>query len=564
MSHDKEMKGAGADPSPPASGSAGTVVRDLLACAFLVALTWACFHSVLRYDFVNFDDDKYVTENPAVLSGLSGKSITSVLTVDKELYLWLPVTMLSHAIDVELFGMDAGKHHGVSLLVHSLSAMFLFLALKRLTRRTWPCLFISAFFAIHPLSVEPMAWISSRKDVLSTFFFVLTLWAYAGYVARKDPKQYILAILFCALGLASKAMLVTAPIVLLLLDYWPLGRWNPPDISSEEVWKRRKKLVIEKVPFFVLAFLCGVISLLAEAGHMSATHPHPLGYRAANTFLTYGELVYRLILPFGLAPSYPYLSPGWTFLLGGLMAALAAGLLAGAWQQRTKRPYLLAGLLWYLVTLVPTSGVLQVASHRVADRYAYLPQIGLLLAAAWGIAEATKGLRWKRYLLSAGAIAVLTALFFVSRSQVQTWRNSETLFLHAITVTSRNDIAYNQLGKALVDQGRYDEAARHFAASLRANSTPVNASAAKNLGLMNLQLKRYEEAVVCFKGFLELKPYDPIARYCLALALARQGHLEEAASHAEKTLRLDPGMTQARELLAAIQQQKGPGGGETR
>ena len=534
-------------------------------CVFLVAITFAVFGQTLRHEFVNYDDGMYVYENPVVTRGLTLKGIEWVFT-HIVLSNWHPVTMMSHMLDCQLYGLNAGGHHLTNVLLHTGSVLLLFLVLRRLTGFLWRSAFVAAVFAIHPLHVESVAWVAERKDVLSAFFFLLTIWAYARYVEKQsrvegrassagggslalDPRRwtldYCLVLLFFALGLMSKPMVVTLPFVLLLLDYWPLNR------LSGFTPKVLFRLVAEKIPLLALSGAACVATMVAQK---EIIMPEPVALRIGNAVVSYVIYLRQMVWPTGLAVLYPYprALPGWEIALtAGLLAAISAGVFLG----RQRRPYLLMGWLWYLGMLVPAIGLVQSGLRAHADRYTYQPQIGLYFALTWWVADLSVGWRHRREVLGAGCLIILAALIFSACTQTMYWRNSESLWTHTLACTSDNDVAHNDLGYALFQKGRMDEAILHFQTALRIK--PDYALACYNLGNALLQKGRRDEAMIRFQEALQIKPDYAEAHDNLGNLLLQNGRVDEAMVHYQKALQIKPDSAEAHNNLGNALFQKG-------
>ena len=534
-------------------------------CVFLVAITFAVFGQTLRHEFVNYDDGMYVYENPVVTRGLTLKGIEWVFT-HIVLSNWHPVTMMSHMLDCQLYGLNAGGHHLTNVLLHTGSVLLLFLVLRRLTGFLWRSAFVAAVFAIHPLHVESVAWVAERKDVLSAFFFLLTIWAYARYVEKQsrvegrassagggslalDPRRwtldYCLVLLFFALGLMSKPMVVTLPFVLLLLDYWPLNR------LSGFTPKVLFRLVAEKIPLLALSGAACVATMVAQK---EIIMPEPVALRIGNAVVSYVIYLRQMVWPTGLAVLYPYprALPGWEIALtAGLLAAISAGVFLG----RQRRPYLLMGWLWYLGMLVPAIGLVQSGLRAHADRYTYQPQIGLYFALTWWVADLSVGWRHRREVLGAGCLIILAALIFSACTQTMYWRNSESLWTHTLACTSDNDVAHNDLGYALFQKGRMDEAILHFQTALRIK--PDYALACYNLGNALLQKGRRDEAMIRFQAALQINPDYAEAHDNLGNLLLQNGRVDEAMVHYQKALQIKPDSAEAHNNLGNALFQKG-------
>jgi tetratricopeptide (TPR) repeat protein len=479
---------------------------------------------------------------------------------------WHPVTMMSHMLDCQLYGLNAGGHHLTNVLLHTGSVLLLFLVLRRLTGFLWRSAFVAAVFAIHPLHVESVAWVAERKDVLSGLFFLLTVWAYARYVEKQsrvegrassagggslalDPRRwtldYCLVLLFFALGLMSKPMVVTLPFVLLLLDYWPLNR------LSGFTPKVLFRLVAEKIPLLALSGAACVATMVAQK---EIIMPEPVALRIGNAVVSYVIYLRQMVWPTGLAVLYPYprALPGWEIALtAGLLAAISAGVFLG----RQRRPYLLMGWLWYLGMLVPAIGLVQSGLRAHADRYTYQPQIGLYFALTWWVADLSVGWRHRREVLGAGCLIILAALIFSACTQTMYWRNSESLWTHTLACTSDNDVAHNDLGYALFQKGRMDEAILHFQTALRIK--PDYALACYNLGNALLQKGRRDEAMIRFQEALQIKPDYAEAHDNLGNLLLQNGRVDEAMVHYQKALQIKPDSAEAHNNLGNALFQKG-------
>lgn len=498
---------------------------SLWVCLALLVAICAAYAPVRHFDFVNFDDPDMVSANPHVRQGLTFAGLRWAFT-SVEAANWFPVTRLSHMLDYQLFGSNSGGHHAVNVLLHALAAMVLFLFLSRATGALWPSALVAFLFALHPLHVESVAWVSERKDVLSALFWFLSLWAYVGYTQRPSVRRYLLVAAWFVLGLMAKPMVVTLPYVLLLLDWWPLRR--PINVA----------LLREKVPLFALSALASAATWLVQtqAGAVEALAAFPLGMRFENALAAYCVYIVKMFWPTGLAVFYPYPA---SFALW--QAALAATVLAGisvlALRARRRAPYLAMGWFWYLGTLLPVIGLVQVGAQARADRYTYVPEIGLAIALVWGMADWLR--RWPRARVALAA-AVSLACLPVTRAQVAHWRNSETLFRHALAVTSANDVAEHNLGNYLMDvPGRLPEAIAHLEASLRLY--PQSAKAHTDLGAALARVPgRLPEALAEYQAALRLAPDSPIAHNSLGSTLAQMGRLPEAVAEYREASRLAP------------------------
>ena len=538
------MAGAPLDTSvsPPGAASASPRSRavPLAVSALLLALVAVVYAQARAFAFVNLDDPQYVTANPAVLRGLHAEGLAWAFGTFHAAN-WHPLTWLSHMADVSLFGLDAGAHHLVSAALHALNAVLLFAFLRRATGATWRSAAVAALFAIHPLHVESVAWVSERKDVLSGLLFFLTLHAWLGWVRRGGAARYLAAAGLFALGLLAKPMLVTLPFVLLLLDFWPLGRLRAggggrrgPVLAA---------LVVEKLPLLALALASSVATWLAqESGDaVVALEAIPLGGRVSNALVSYVLYVSRTVWPSGLAAFYPHPAlaeggiPAWE-TLGA--AALLCGLTAAAVRQRSRRPWLLFGWLWFAGMLVPVAGLVQVGAQGLADRYTYLPLVGLLVAAAWGAAEVVERLRLPRWAVAGAFGVVLVALGAAAHRQAETWQDSLSLHRRALAVTERNWNAWNGLGDALSDAGRPAEAIPAYREALRLD--PRLASAWNGLGAAQGRLGAPGEAIAPLQEALRLRPRYADAWQNLGTAWAALGQHARAAECFRSAVRLRP------------------------
>jgi tetratricopeptide (TPR) repeat protein len=541
----------------------------LLICLFLTLAVLAVFWQVKNNDFVNYDDPRCVLENLHIQRGLNSDDLKWAFTTSHAGY-WQPLTWLSFMMDYQLFGLNPGGYHLVNLLLHIINSLLLFLILNRMTHALWKSAFVAALFALHPLHVESVAWIAERKDVLSAFFWMLTMGAYVFYAEKPGLKKYLLTLLFFSLGLMAKPMLVTLPCVLLLLDYWPLGRlrfnqpvnvqkiaaskkeekrarkisasakgkWAiPPDPSRQ--WQRLWPVIREKIPFFALSAISTMLTFLGQqkVGAMESFEVLPMGARIGNALISYAAYIGKLIYPRGLAVFYPHQGTpplGEVFLAAAFL--LIATLLIIRWQA--KMPYLAVGWLWYLGTLVPVIGIIQVGMQSMADRYTYIPVIGLFVAMAWAIPDIARNWRYRQYILAGGAGIVLLALMYLTWMQVKYWQNSITLFEHAIQVTNNNYLAHNNLGVALSDSGRKEEAMAHYREAIRTNSSYENAHF--NLGNHLSAQGRTDEAILSYQEALRLRPNYAKAHNNLAALLISKKRFKEAIGHYQEALKTDP------------------------
>ena len=437
-----------------------------------VAITVVAYAQVWRFDFVSFDDQVYVTGNPMVRAGLTWAGIVSAFTGTYAAN-WHPVTWLSHMLDVELFGLNSGPHHVVNLLLHAANTLLVWLVLRRMTGSVYRSALVAALFGVHPLHVESVAWVAERKDVLSTCFALLTFWYYAGYVQRKTTWRYAAALVCFALGLMAKPMLVTLPMLLLLLDFWPLRRMagltNPAEGDAPTPWRR---ILWDKAPFFALSALTSVATVIAQqrGGAMATLDVIPLGVRAANALIGYAMYLWTTVWPVRLAALYPHEpSPSMTMAIAG--GVVLIGITITIVRTARTQPYLAVGWFWFVGTLVPVSGVMQVGFQARADRFTYLPHIGLFVAIVWGLAALASRWQVPRRAVAVAALTVVVVLAGTTRIQAGYWRDGVTLWERAVAVTKPSGRTYSNLGASLAGAGRHAEAVtayRQASGSIRA------------------------------------------------------------------------------------------------
>jgi protein O-mannosyl-transferase len=517
-----------------------------LMSLLLIIVTCTVYWQVGSNQFVNFDDGKYILENPHVRTGLTAEGFIWAFSSTYASN-WHPLTWLSHMLDVQLFGLNPGPHHIVNVLFHAVNTVLLFLLLLRMTGAYWQSVFVAALFALHPLHVESVAWVAERKDVLSAFFWMVTLLLYAWYVKRPGRMRYMLTLCSFALGLMSKPMLVTLPIVLLLLDYWPLGRLQfgqaglltRKDAASANQKPFPWSLLWEKVPFFALTAASSIVTIYAQhkGGAMSSIKAVPLTFRFINALWSYVLYLVKMIWPVNLAVLYP-LPPTLTIAQGMIAAAILALISFLVIRSAKRHPYFLVGWLWYLGTLVPVIGLVQVGSQSMADRYTYLPLIGIFIMLAWGMRIAAGNDRIRRAALSTAAIVLLIACTAITWLQLGYWKNSITLFSHAAESVPDNCIAHEALGLVLAKSGRFDEAITQYSESLRI--WPEYDRALIGMGNVLVRQGRLDEAAVYANRALRLKPDSSEAHFLLGFVLMNQGRNDEALEHYFAGLRSDP------------------------
>ena len=572
MNRRKHSSGVSGSGSSNRGWRAKPSVTDLLVCLGLVAVTWAVFGQTLTHDFVNFDDHVYVYENPLVIRGLSTEGIIGAFT-QTHARNWHPLTTLSHMLDCQLYGLNAGGHHFTNVVLHTISVLLLFLVLKQMTDALWQSAFVALLFAIHPLHVESVAWIAERKDVLSAVFFMLTLAAYARYARVPSLGRYLLVALLFAFGLMAKPMLVTLPFVLLLLDYWPLNRIRDrcseaktggTKLQKGRRWSVVGGLVIEKIPLLILSAAACIITFVIQKRATGAIPPLPLACRVGNAFASYTIYIRQTLWPSHLAVFYPYpndMLPVWELVI---VVGLLVAMTAAAIIFRRKRPYLFTGWLWYVVMLLPVIGFVQVGEQSHADRYTYLPHVGLFLLAVWSIADATAKRRSTLHVAVAIGLVVIAGLICVAFVQTLHWRNSETLWTHALAVTAENDFAHNNLGYLLVDLGKVDDAISHFeaAATIRTRKTDKHYNVGSAFIEMNLadalaRKGQSDEAMVHFEQAIKLEPNYADAYYNRGNILFAKGQTDEAIADLEKSLVIEPNHADAHTSLGNALLRKG-------
>ncbi len=492
------------------------------------------FGQTRHFEFVNFDDDQYVYENPWVQGGLTVRDFIGAFTRIQADY-WHPVTMLSHLLDCQIYGLNAGGHHLTNVLIHTANAILLFLLLRQLAAGNWLSAFVAALFAVHPLRVESVAWVAERKDLLCGMFLLLTLLAYVRYARRPwSLARYLPVSILFALGLMSKPMLVTLPFVLCLLDYWPLGRFQSSRADFRPDYRR---LIVEKIPLLLLAGLTGVVTLFAQTEAMP-TLPIPFHFRIANALVAATVYVGQLFYPHRLAVFYPLPAAGYPIwqVAGSLLFLTMVSALAYGWRK--QHPYFLVGWFWYLVMLLPVIGLVQVGGQARADRFTYLPEIGLGLALAAGLAEGTARWRHRRLVLTTGAAVVLTTLTVLARTQTACWRNSETLWHHTLACTTRNAVAENNLACVFLRQEQYDDAITH--AQTASEIDPNYEDAEGTLGLALTAQGHPDEAIAHYRRALSIKPDYVTALNNLSTILMPRGEVDEAIAHLQAAVKIRP------------------------
>jgi tetratricopeptide (TPR) repeat protein len=514
------------------------------------------FWQVRNFDFVNYDDDCYVYKNQYVLNGLTGDSIKWALTTVYA-HFWHPLTWLSLMINSQLFGPGPGSFHLVNVFLHLANTLLLFAVLRKMTGALWQSAFVAAAFALHPMHVESVAWITERKDVLSSMFWFLTMLAYVHYVYKPSVARYIITLIAFSLGLMSKPMLITLPFVLLLLDYWPLNKIRNPQSAI-------RNLLLEKIPFFILASVFTVITYLTQHGSGIAANigVSPLKYRLANAFFSYAVYIGKLFWPCNMAVYYPFKTTGsvtlwqlvlYVFLLGGV------SLLALRFWNTHR--YLLVGWLWFLGTLIPVIGLVQITGSAYADRFTYISYIGLFIMLAWGLPEflskcppfgetSLKAGPYRKFVLGISSAVVLTAFGIISYRQVGFWNNSITLFSHAVEVTHNNVLAYYNLGNACLDLGRYQDAMEAYKQAVRIK--PDFKEAFFNLGDAYANLNRYQDAIEAYQQAIRIRPDYAEAYSNIGAVFCKLGRYQDAIEPFKQAIRIKPDLAEAHCNLGVI------------
>ena len=580
---------------------------------FLIVTSFIAFGRILGNGFTNFDDNIYITENNHIKAGLNSETIKWAFSAIVSSN-WHPLTLLSHALDWSLFGANASGHHLINLLLHIGAVLFLFFFLEKTTKSLWSSAFVAALFALHPLRVESVAWAAERKDVLSMFFGMATLYVYALYVEEHKLSRYFLCLTLFALGLMAKPMLVTLPFVLMLLDFWPLGRWqkalapvNVPVAASEKSEKKKTKqrkadsikekkistplasrspiirsLLWEKAPFIFLTIVSSVITIWAQSKGGAVASMEKLSFlaRVLNATMSYISYIYKIFWPVDLAVFYPYEDPFLQLPVAGALLILIAITIIVIYTIK-KLPFLFVGWFWYLGTLIPVIGLVQVGRQAMADRYTYLPSIGIGIILIWGIGYLLPKEKLRKIILIPAAVIVLFVLTFLTWQQSGYWKNSVELFNHTLHVTKDNYLAHDSLGVALAAEGKIDEAVSHYRAALQikpnddtthynlANAlkkqgadeeaithyqeavriNPSYSKAHNNIGVyLEAQLK-HDEAIYHYRQALQFDPNNPGIHFNLGMALGRKGAWKEAIESFRTAIYLDPNYNPARLAL---------------
>ena len=517
----------------------------------LISAIFFVYSQTLHHKFVNFDDNVYITDNQNVQNGLNLRSIRWAFSTGLSAN-WLPLTWLSHMLDCQLFGLDPKGHHLVNVIFHTVNTLLLFWVLKAMAGALWQSAFVAALFALHPLHVESVAWAAERKDVLSTLFWLLTIAAYLRYVRRNNTKWYLVSLFLFASGLMAKPMVVTLPFVLLLLDYWPLSR-----ISGKPTKREIYRLALEKLPFFALSVISSIVTFVVQrrGEAVGCIDSFPLGVRIVNALASYMKYIEKTVWPAGLAVFYPYRADISLVLQAAAGVLVLLGVSILVIKEAIRQRYLLVGWLWYLGTLVPVIGLVQVGNQALADRYSYIPLIGLFIIVAWGGQALFVKWHCQKIVSGFSAAAVLFALSVCTYFQLHYWRDSFALFEYALKVTDNNYVAHNNLGFAFQTQGKFNEAMSHYHQALQLKSD--DAKAYNNLGLALKAQGKLDEAVSYYQQALRIRPDLVEAHNNLGIALAFQNRLNEAIDQYQQALKIKPGSAEVHNNLGSALQSSG-------
>ncbi len=537
--------------------------RTLLVL-FLASVTVVLFWQSISHEFINYDDPSYVTDNIHVRTGLTYPNILWAFTTLK-LSNWHPLTWLSHMLDSEIYGLNPEGHHMTNILFHMANTLLLFHLLYSTTRRYWQSIFVAALFALHPLHVESVAWIAERKDLLSTFFGFVTLILYGRYAKNPRALAYVATLIAFVAGLMAKPMLVTLPFVMLLWDFWPLARFqfkkkrvddDLHDLHTNYPPSTPLRLVLEKIPFFALMLASSIVTYFAQykGGAVADVQLTPLLFRIINALLSYVRYISNTFWPKNLAAIYP-LPPTLTLMHGIVAGLMLLGVSYLVYRLAHLHPSLLTGWLWYLGTLVPVVGLVQVGEQAMADRYTYIPLVGIFVMVSWGVPALLQSWRYRRALLAALTLLTLAALTMCTRVQLSYWKNGVMLFDHATRAVANNHIAYRLLGEALGQQGRFVEADRSFQEALRIQPDYEHGHMA--WGVVLAKQKKIDEAMNHFTTVLRMNPGSADAHFNLGIMLVEKGKFEEAIDHYLEALKIQPGREDVHANVAAVYMEQG-------
>jgi tetratricopeptide (TPR) repeat protein len=572
-------------------GNTGNSVYITCICLVLVAIVLAVYTQVVNHQFLNIDDDVYVTLNPHVINGITGKNIIWAFT-SFDAGNWHPITWLSHMADVQLYGLNPSGHHLTNVVIHTASSLLLLLLLFRLTDSLWQSSFVAALFALHPLHVESVAWIAERKDVLSALFWFLTLLIYSEYVAKRKPVLFMLTLFSFTLGLMAKPMLVTLPIIMLLMDFWPLDRYRSDENKQcgQQLFGNIIILVKEKIPFFVCSLFSCVMTIYSQqqAGAVSFFSEIPFWIRFENALTAYVKYIVKTFWPVGLGVYYPFhlYIPLWQAISSFLVLLIFSVVVILA---RRRYPFFLVGWFWFLVSLLPVIGLIQVGGQSMADRYSYIPLIGLFIMLAWGVPEISKGIKYREFILALPACLVIFAITVLTWQQIGYWRDSISLYKHTLQFTDNSYLVNNNLGRALAEKGDIDAAILEYQKVLRIfpndpvtlinlgdayakqgnleaaiqayqdalRKRPDNTDALNGLGIIFSRIKDHDASIEEFRKALRIKPNDSIIHYNLGIAFAAKGNTNAAIQEYQEALRINPVYSDAHYNLGRALSNKG-------
>jgi tetratricopeptide (TPR) repeat protein len=516
-------------------------------CLALTLATVAVYYQVCSHDFVNYDDGEYVYQNPNIQRGLTYDVVRWAFTTNYAAN-WHPLTWFSHILDWRLYGPKAGGHHITNLVFHIANTLLLFLVLKRMTSATWPSAFVAALFALHPMHVESVAWVAERKDVLSAFFWMLTMWTYVQYVKHPGKARYVLTLLMFSLGLLSKPMLVTLPFVLLLLDYWPLERFGK---------LRTYHLISEKIPFVLLAAISSIVTFLVQQNWGAVTRLTDVSFavRIGNALISYVKYIEKMFWPAGLVYFYPH--PGrnisiWYVVISALFLLAVTFFIL---RFSSKHRYLLTGWFWYLGTLVPVIGLVQVGEQAMADRYSYITLTGLFIIIAWGVSEILLKWHYRKIILGVSSLIILLILAICANVQAGYWKDSMSLYTHALKVSNLNYKAHFNMAVTLRDMDRFEEAALEFQKCLQIE--PNAPLAINGLGIIFGRQGKFDEASKYFTKALNINPNLAEARTNFGYILINQGKLDDAMVNLNESLRINPRSAMTHRYLGQVLEKKG-------
>ena len=536
---------------PPNKTTISTTIRfEFVICLFLILAILFIYYQTKNFDFVLLDDDVYILNNPHVSRGLNSENVKWAFSNSHGGF-WIPLTWLSFMVDSQLHGLNAGFYHVTNLIFHILNSLLLFVVFRLMTGDLWQSGFIAALFAVHPVHVESVAWVSERKDLLFAFFWILTMWTYYCYTRKPGTWRYGTVLLFFVAGLMSKPMIITLPFVLLLLDYWPLKRFQSKadqPFDGARPSKAAATIVLEKVPLILLSFAASALTFVLQRAHgaVSSIDSAPVIQRILQVPVAYAKYIIKMVWPRELTAVYPYSPdiPVWQIagscLLLGLIFFLAI-------KQLKEHPYLFVGWLWFLGTLVPVIGIIKFGSHAMADRYTYMTYVGLYIMLAWGIPDLLNSFEKKKFALASAAAALIVAFMLIARNQTTHWVDSVRLFSHAIHVNPENFLAQRNIGLALSYRGDLDRAIGHFKQALRIN--PTSARCYNDIGTVFMVKGRYADSIGYFEKALYYQPDYPKAHNNLGLVLMTQKKYREAAIHFQAALKSNPGFKLAQQNL---------------